>query len=263
MTTTEQELIDTMVNALREYCEDNGFKEVILGLSGGIDSALSAVLAVKALGKENVFGVIMPSMYSSQGSIDDALKLAQNLGIKTEIHSIKPLFESFMKNFEHRGDLAEENLQARLRMLILMFYSNRDGQLLLCNSNKSEAAVGYGTLYGDLAGGFNMIADLTKTNVYRVANYINKDKEIIPRETIEKAPSAELHPNQKDQDSLPDYAVLDDIIEMYLAQCALEEIYAKHGKALTDDIITRIHRAEFKRRQSPQGVQLTEHPFLN
>ncbi len=260
----EQQVIDVVTFALREYCENTGFKQVILGLSGGIDSALSAVLAVKALGAENVFGVLMPSMYSSKGSVDDALKLAQNLGIKTEKHPITPLFDNFMDTIvnDKRGDLAEENLQARLRMLILMFFSNRGGKLLLANSNKSESAVGYGTLYGDMAGGFNMIADLTKTNVYKIANYINKDSEIIPHETIEKPPSAELRPDQKDQDSLPDYEILDDIIEMHIEQQKpLEEVYAIYDKTLVDDIIKRICRAEFKRRQATLGVRLTDRSF--
>jgi NAD+ synthase (glutamine-hydrolysing) len=262
----EQQIIDVTTFALREYCENTGFKKVILGLSGGIDSALSAALAVKALGAQNVFGVLMPSMYSSQGSVDDALKLAQNLGIKTEKHPITPLFENFMDTIAHerRTDLAEENLQARLRALILMFFSNRDDKLLISTGNKSESAMGYGTLYGDLAGGFNMIADLTKTNVYRVANYINKDGEIIPHETIEKAPSAELHPGQKDQDSLPEYAVLDDIIEMYIEQNRpYEEIYQKYGKTLVDDTIKRIYRAQFKRKQCGLGVRLTERSFCS
>jgi NAD+ synthase (glutamine-hydrolysing) len=262
----EQQIIDVTTFALREYCENTGFKKVILGLSGGIDSALSATLAVIALGADNVLGVLMPGMYSSEGSVNDALKLAQNLGIKTEKYPITPLFENFMDTVVHerRQDLAEENLQARLRMLILMFFANRDGRLMLSTGNKSESAMGYGTLYGDLAGGFNMIADLTKTRVYQVAQYINREREIIPRETIEKPPSAELHPGQKDSDSLPDYAVLDDIIEMYVEQNRPhEEIYAKHDKGLVDDVIKRIYRAQFKRSQGCLGVRLTERAFFS
>lgn len=159
---------------MREYCENAGFKKVVLGLSGGIDSALTAALAVEAVGKENVLGVLMPSMFSSEGSVVDSLKLAENLGIKTVKEPITPLFDAFMKDRERLHDLAEENLQARLRALILMFYSNREGRLLLSTGNKSESAMGFGTLYGDLAGGFNMICDLTKTNVYKLSNYINR-----------------------------------------------------------------------------------------
>ena len=210
----EAQILEASVFALREYCENTGFKKVVLGLSGGIDSALTATLAVKALGAENVLGILMPSMFSSEGSITDSLKLAENLGIKTIKEPITPLFDAFMQGRERLHDLAEENLQARLRAIILMFYSNRENRLLLSTGNKSESAMGFGTLYGDLAGGYNLICDLTKTNVYKLANYLNKDKEVIPQAIIDKAPSAELHPGQKDQDRLPEYAVLDDIIEM-------------------------------------------------
>lgn len=262
----EERIFKVITFALKEYCENTGFKKVILGLSGGIDSALTAALAVNALGKENVLGVLMPSMFSSDGSVIDSVNLAQNLGIKTVKHSITPLFDNFMEKIAHerRHDLAEENLQARLRGLILMFFSNRDNYLLLSTGNKSEAAMGYGTLYGDLAGGYNLICDLTKTNVYKLSNYINRNNEIIPQEIIDKAPSAELRPNQKDQDSLPEYSVLDDIIEMYVEQMRpVEEIYQKYDKALVDDTIRKIYRAQFKRRQCCLGVRLTERAFLN
>lgn len=262
----EERIFKVITFALKEYCENTGFKKVILGLSGGIDSALTAALAVNALGKENVLGVLMPSMFSSDGSVIDSVNLAQNLGIKTVKHSITPLFDNFMEKIAHerRHDLAEENLQARLRGLILMFFSNRDNYLLLSTDNKSEAAMGYGTLYGDLAGGYNLICDLTKTNVYKLSNYINRNNEIIPQEIIDKAPSAELRPNQKDQDSLPEYSVLDDIIEMYVEQMRpVEEIYQKYDKALVDDTIRKIYRAQFKRKQCCLGVRLTERAFLN
>jgi len=252
--------------ALKEYCENTGFKKVVLGLSGGIDSALTAVLAARAIGPENVLGILMPSMYSSEGSVTDSLKLAQTLGIKTEKHPITPLFDNFMDKIAHErnGDLAEENLQARLRAVILMFFSNRDNRLLLSTGNKSEAAMGYGTLYGDLAGGLNLICDLTKTNVYKLASYINRDYEVIPQEIINKAPSAELHPGQKDQDSLPAYAVLDDIIEMYIEQNrTFEEISEKYGRELVQDTVKRIYRAQFKRKQGCLGVRLTERSFCN
>lgn len=251
---------------LKEYCENTGFKKVVLGLSGGIDSALTAVLAARAIGPENVLGIMMPSMYSSEGSITDSVKLAQILGIKTEKHSITPLFDNFMEKVGHelKGDLAEENLQARLRALILMFFSNRDNRLLLSTGNKSEIAMGFGTLYGDMAGGMNLICDLTKTNVYKLSNYINRDYEIIPQEIIDKAPSAELHPGQKDQDRLPEYAVLDDIIEMYIEQNKpFDEIAEKYGENLVQDTIRKIYRAQFKRRQACLGIRLTERAFCS
>ncbi len=260
----EAQILEASVFALREYCENTGFKKVVLGLSGGIDSALTATLAVKALGAENVLGILMPSMFSSEGSITDSLKLAENLGIKTIKEPITPLFDAFMQGRERLHDLAEENLQARLRAIILMFYSNRENRLLLSTGNKSESAMGFGTLYGDLAGGYNLICDLTKTNVYKLANYLNKDKEVIPQAIIDKAPSAELHPGQKDQDRLPEYAVLDDIIEMYIEQNRpIDEIYEKYDKSLVDDTIKKICRMQFKRYQCCLGVRLTERSFLN
>lgn len=267
----ESELLKVTTFALREYCENTGFKKVILGLSGGIDSALTAALAAKAIGAENVLGILLPSMFSSSGSIDDSLKLAQNLGIKTEKHPIIPMFDLFMDKVAHetvdtsgKEHLAVENLQARLRALILMYFSNRDNRLLLSTGNKSEAAMGYGTLYGDMAGGLNVICDLTKTNVYALSNFINKDGEIIPQEIIDKAPSAELRPGQKDQDSLPDYAVLDDIIEMYLEEGkSVDEISEKYDRNLVETTVRKIYRAEFKRRQSCLGVRLTERSFTN
>ena len=260
----EAQVVDVTTFALKEYCENTGFKKVVLGLSGGIDSALTATLAVKALGADNVLGILMPSMFSSEGSVTDSLKLAGNLGIKTVKEPITPMFDEFMKNRERLHDLAEENLQARLRALILMFYSNRENRLLLSTGNKSESAMGFGTLYGDLAGGYNLICDLTKTNVYKVANYLNKEKETIPQAIIDKAPSAELHPGQKDQDRLPEYAVLDDIIEMYVEENKpLDEIYAKYDKSLVDETIKKIYRMQFKRHQGCLGVRLTERSFCN
>jgi len=262
-----EEQIHTVITfALREYCESVGFKKVILGLSGGIDSALTAALAVDALGAENVKGVLLPSMFSSEGSITDAEKLAKNLGIKTETFSITPLFDKFINEIakERKYDLAEENLQARLRGLILMFFSNRENYLLLTTGNKSEIAMGYGTLYGDMAGGLNLICDLTKTNVYKLSNWINRNGEIIPQSTIDKAPSAELRPNQKDQDSLPEYEILDDIIELYIEQCTpIDEIYKKYEKVIVDSTIRKIYRAQFKRKQTCLGIRLSERSFTS
>ena len=260
----ESQVYDVTTFALREYCENTGLKKVVLGLSGGIDSALTATLAVEAIGKDNVLGVLMPSMFSSEGSVTDSLELAENLGIQTIKEPITPLFDAFMSGRERLHDLAEENLQARLRGLILMFYSNRENRLLLSTGNKSESAMGFGTLYGDLAGGFNMICDLTKTNVYKLSNFINRNGEIIPQAIIDKAPSAELHPNQKDQDRLPEYAVLDDIIEMYLEQnIPVEEIYKKYDKSIVDEVVRKIYRMQFKRHQGCLGVRLTERSFCN
>ncbi len=259
----EKDIVTVTTFALKEYCENTGIKKVVLGLSGGIDSALTAVLAVRALGAENVLGVMMPSMFSSTGSVTDSVELAKNLGIKTVTEPIKDLFEAFMEGRERLHDLAEENLQARLRGLILMFYSNREGYLLLSTGNKSESAMGFGTLYGDLAGGYNLICDLTKTNVYKVSNYLNKDGEVIPQAIIDKAPSAELHPNQKDSDRLPDYAVLDDIIEMYLEQNkSVDEICEKYDRAIVDEVVRKIYRMQFKRHQLCLGVRLTERAFF-
>ena len=258
----EQQIIDVITFALKEYCENTGFKKVVLGLSGGIDSALTASLAVKALGAENVLGILMPSMFSSDGSVKDSLKLAENLGIQTVTEPITDKFDCFMQGRERLHDLAEENLQARLRALILMFYSNRENMLLLSTGNKSEAAMGFGTLYGDLAGGYNLICDLTKTNVYKVSNYINKDKEIIPNEIIIKAPSAELHPGQKDSDRLPEYDILDKIIEMYLEEnCSVDEICKNFDKTIVEEVVRKIYRFQFKRHQGCLGVRLCERSF--
>ncbi len=263
---TEEQVYKVLKFALKEYMENCGFKKVILGLSGGIDSALTAVLAKDSIGAENVHTIMLPSMYSSKGSIDDSLKLVENIDISTEEISITPLFNCFMENVakENKGDLAEENLQSRIRGLILMFKSNRDGYLLLSTGNKSEVATGYGTLYGDMCGGLNLIADLTKTNVYKLSKWINRDGEIIPQNIIDKAPSAELRPNQKDQDSLPDYNILDDIIEMFFEQeLALEDIYTKYDKTLVDNLIKKFYHNEFKRRQACLGIRLTENAFCS
>lgn len=260
----EAQILDVVTFALKEYCENTGFKKVVLGLSGGIDSALTAAIAVKALGADSVTGIMMPSMYSSEGSVTDSIKLAENLGIKTITEPITPLFNAFMQGRESLHDLAEENLQARLRGLILMFYSNRENMLLLSTGNKSESAMGFGTLYGDMAGGYNVICDLTKTNIYKLSNYINKDGEIIPQAIIDKAPSAELHPGQKDQDRLPEYAVLDDIIELYVEKnIPLDKIYEKYDKQLVNEVIRKICRMQFKRYQSCLGARLTERSFAN
>ena len=261
---TEEEIYKVTTFAIREYCENTGFKNVLPGLSGGIDSALTAVLAAEAIGRENVYSIMMPSKYSSDGSIKDSDKLVKNIGINVQTVPILPLFDCFMENIakEHKMDLAEENLQSRLRGVILMFYSNRENALLLSTGNKSEVACGYGTLYGDMCGGLNVIADLTKTNVYKLSNWINRNGEVIPQEIIDKAPSAELRPNQKDQDSLPEYATLDEIIEDYIEnQLSYEELTNKYAKETVDKTLKLIYRAQFKRNQACLGIRLTENAF--
>lgn len=260
----ESKIVKAITMGLRDYCSKLGFKKVILGLSGGIDSALTAYFAAEALGAENVLAITMPSKYSSTGSVKDSEDLAQNIGVELKNISIKPMFDVFKQQLgdEVLTGLAEENLQARLRSNILMSYSNRYGYLLLSTGNKSEMAVGYCTIYGDMSGGMNLISDLPKTLVYRVCKYINRDKEIIPWAIIEKPPSAELRPDQKDQDSLPEYDVLDDIIEDYVVlNKPTAEIYAKYDKEIVDDVISKITRAEYKRRQATLGLKITSKAF--
>ncbi|MEI8378073.1 MAG: NAD+ synthase [bacterium] len=260
----EEKIIKAITMGLRDYCQKLGFKKVILGLSGGIDSALTAYFAKEALGAENILGITMPSKYSSTGSVKDSEDLAKNLDIDFKNISIAPMFDAFK---EQLGEdvitgLAEENLQARLRSNILMAYSNKGGYLLLSTGNKSELAVGYCTIYGDMSGGLSLISDLPKTFVYKVCKFINRNGEIIPNSTIEKAPSAELRPDQTDQDSLPDYEVLDDIIEDYIVlNQPTEKIYQKYGKELVDDIISKITKAEYKRKQATLGLKITPKAF--
>lgn len=259
-----EEFYKVITYYIKEYCEICGFKQVILGLSGGIDSALVATLAAAAIGAENVYTIMLPSKYSSEGSMSDSEKLVKNLGINVETIPIKSMFDCFMQDVAKASkmDLAEENLQSRLRGLILMFNSNRYNRLLLSTGNKSEIACGYGTLYGDMCGGLNPIADLTKTNVYKLSNWINRNGEIIPAEIINKAPSAELRPNQKDSDSLPEYEILDQIIEDYIEnQLSYEELIKKFDKDLVDKTLHLIYRAQFKRNQACLGVRLTENAF--
>lgn len=259
-----EEIYRVTTFALKEYCDIIGFKEVVLGLSGGIDSAVTAVLASEALGAKNVYTIMMPSKYSSEGSITDSQKLVDNLGIKVETRAIKDLFDCFMNTQDSKHDLAEENLQSRLRGLILMFNSNRYNRLLLSTGNKSEIACGYGTLYGDMCGGLNLIADLTKTNVYKLANFINRERKIIPQEIIDKPPSAELRPDQKDSDSLPEYDILDKIIEDFVEQeLPYEELINKYEKATVDKTLKLIYRAQFKRNQACMGIRLTENAFCS
>jgi len=271
----EEKLFKALALGLRDYVHKCGFKSVVLGLSGGIDSALTAVIAVEALGKENVRGVSLPSEFSSQGSLDDARILAKNLGIQYDVVPIQPMFlsaKSQLKEvFSGRAeDTAEENIQARLRAVILMGMSNKFGSLLLTTGNKSELAVGYCTLYGDMSGGLAVISDVPKTMVYRLSKWINSDKsragrerEIIPRDSITKAPSAELRPNQTDQDSLPPYETLDAILNAYVVEgkSVKEMIEAGFDEAAVKRIVRLIDFNEYKRRQAAPGLKVTSKAF--
>ena len=262
------ELYHALVLGLRDYFRKCGFKHAVLGLSGGIDSALTAVLAVEALGKENVTGVAMPGPYSSEGSVRDAKSLAETLGIKSlEIpitKSFQVMRESLSTAFAGRPeDATEENLQARLRGVTMMALSNKFGSLLLTTGNKSELAVGYCTLYGDMCGGLAVISDLPKTLVYALARWINRDREIIPSSTIEKAPSAELRPDQTDQDTLPPYDVLDAILALYVEEnLPVGEIVARgHDEHLVRRITSMVDRNEYKREQAAPGLKVTGRAF--
>jgi len=266
---TEMEAFyEALTLGLRDYMTKSGFKKVVLGLSGGIDSALVAAIAVNALGAKNVHGVTMPSHYSSTGSVEDSKKLASNLGISIDEIPIKGIFDSFESELESPfaglpKDVTEENLQARIRGTLLMAYSNKMGALLLATGNKSEIAVGYCTLYGDMNGGLAVISDLYKTTVYELSRWINRNEEIIPEEIINKAPSAELAPNQKDQDSLPEYDILDGIIKLYLEEGrGIKEIVeAGFEKETVEWVIKTINKNEYKRHQAAPGLRVTKKSF--
>ncbi len=257
----EESIFNALSLGLKDYCHKTGFKKVVLGLSGGIDSAVTAVIAAHALGPENVLGITLPSMYSSAGSVCDSEKLAANLGIDFKEIPIKEKFDTYVKGEKHM-DLAEENLQARIRANILMIYSNREGRLLLTTGNKSELAVGYCTLYGDMCGGLAVISDVPKVMVYRLANYINRNNEIIPQDIITKPPSAELRPDQKDQDTLPPYDVLDDILKDFIEDNkSITEISKKYPEEIVKDVIKKVNLSEYKRRQAALGLKVTTKAF--
>ncbi|SDC05680.1 NAD+ synthase (glutamine-hydrolysing) [Geotoga petraea] len=263
-----EQTYNAIKHGLIDYMGKNNFSKVCFGLSGGIDSALVAAIASEAIGKENVLGILMPSMYSSKGSVDDSIKLAKNYGFKTVEVPIKEIFDSFKKDLNKKMDqvagLTEENIQARIRGTIVMAYSNNYGYLALATSNKSESAVGYSTLYGDMVGGFSPIKDLYKTEVYKMANFINEKEgyDIIPNEIIMKVPSAELKPDQKDQDSLPEYELLDKILFSYIdREMSFNELTDEFNEEIVRDIIKKVDINEFKRRQSAPGIKLTERSF--
>jgi NAD+ synthase (glutamine-hydrolysing) len=265
----KMELIhDALVLGIRDFFQKQGFKKAILGLSGGLDSALVVALAAKALGAENVLGILMPSQFSSDHSISDAIASAENLGCPYHIVPIKPAFDTFDEMLkpifkDMPFDVTEENIQARCRGLIVMAISNKFGNILLNTSNKSEASVGYGTLYGDLCGSLSVIGDIYKTEAFELCRYINRDKEIIPWHTINKPPSAELRPNQQDTDSLPDYPVLDAILYQYI-ECSksAEEIIAQgFDEAIVNKTVRMVYRNDFKRFQIAPVLAISPKPF--
>ncbi|MEY2603308.1 MAG: hypothetical protein QOH31_1082 [Verrucomicrobiota bacterium] len=264
----EEEIFRALVLGVRDYFAKCGFRSAVLGLSGGIDSAVTAVIAVEALGKENVTGVSMPSSYSSSGSLDDADRVAKNLQIERLVIPIKEPFEVLKSQFKEvfaglKEDATEENMQSRLRGLILMSLSNKFGHLLLTTGNKSELAVGYCTIYGDMCGGLAVISDVPKTMIYRLAHWINRHREVIPVNSITKPPSAELKPNQTDQDTLPPYETLDAILELCVEEQLdpLEIVDRGFDPEIVRWIQRRVDINEYKRRQSALGLKVTSLAF--
>ncbi len=264
----EAEALAALELGLRDYARKCGFDKVLLGLSGGIDSALTAAIAARALGPENVLGVAMPTRYSSDGSVADAESLATNLGIDFRIVPIDDIFQAYLDGLAPvfgglEEDVTEENIQARVRAGVLMALSNKFDRLLLATGNKSEVAVGYCTLYGDMAGGLAVISDVPKTLVYDLARYLNSDQEIIPESTLTKAPSAELRPDQEDQDSLPPYETLDRIVEAWVEEHrTVEEIIAEGlDPEAVHQVVGLISGNEYKRRQAAPGIKITAKAF--
>jgi NAD+ synthase (glutamine-hydrolysing) len=257
-----------LVLGTQDYVSKNGFSKAVLGLSGGIDSALTAVIASKALGAKNVTGVLMPSPHSSEGSVQDSLSLAKNLGIKTLILPIEKAMKAYDqilgKVFKGTdSDLAEENIQARIRGNLLMALSNKKGWMVLATGNKSEFSVGYCTLYGDMAGGFAVIKDVPKIWVYKISHWVNGKKEIIPESILTKAPSAELRPDQKDTDNLPPYDLLDPILLKYIEEDKSVGKIKVSGLSTADikRVANLVDASEYKRRQGPPGVKITPKAF--
>ena len=257
-----------LVLGVRDYIEKNGFEGAVIGLSGGIDSALTLAIAVDAIGASRIEAVMMPSRYTAPMSIEDARIEAGILGVDHQLISIEPAFEAFLDSLEHEfagtvPDTTEENIQARCRGVILMAISNKKRKILLTTGNKSEMAVGYATLYGDMAGGFAPIKDVPKTLVYALARYRNTVSPVIPRRVLDRPPSAELRADQKDIDSLPSYDVLDPILELYVEQDKSPEeiIAAGFDRAVVHKVVAMVNRNEYKRRQAPPGVRVTRRAF--
>jgi NAD+ synthase (glutamine-hydrolysing) len=264
----EEDVLTSLIYGVREYFEKMKFKKAVVGLSGGLDSAMVTYIAVKALGKDNVHVVLMPSKYSSEGSVTDSEKLIKNLGISSDNVSIQPVVDETLKqltpNFKNKlGKLTGENIQARLRGVYLMAFSNNDNYLVLTTGNKSELAVGYCTLYGDMSGSLAVIADVYKSDLYRIAKFINRKKEIIPNEIILKPPSAELSPNQKDQDDLPPYELLDKILKMYLEENKeFDEIKSIiKDENVVKKVLRMVDLNEFKRRQAAPALRVSRKAF--
>lgn len=258
----EEEIFKALILGLRDYVEKNGFKKVCLGLSGGIDSSFVALIATEALGKDKVKGVFMPSRYTSQESREDVYQLVQNLGIEMIEISIDPIFEQYLKELSKifKGlpeDITEENIQSRIRGNILMALSNKFGWLVITTGNKSEMSVGYATLYGDMAGGFGVIKDVYKTQVYKIAKWASRGR--IPERVFIKPPSAELKPNQTDQDTLPPYEILDEILKRHIEKCMSEDEIVEQGfdRETVRKVLKMVKKAEFKRRQSPPGIKIS------
>ena len=264
------EVYQALITGTRDYVRKSGFKRVLIGMSGGIDSTVVATVAADALGPESVVGVAMPSRYNASESLDDARAVAKNLGIEFHVVGIEPTFDAMLSTlsgmFEGtEPNVAEENVQARIRGNILMAFSNKFGWMVLTTGNKSEMAMGYATLYGDMAGGFSVIKDVPKTLVYELARYRNTvgDAPVIPERVLDKAPTAELRPNQKDEDSLPPYAVLDPILKAYVEEDRTYDQMLQMGfdEAQVQQVITAVDRNEYKRRQSPPGIKITPRAF--
>ncbi len=265
-----QELLiyQALITGVRDYVKKNGFSGVLVGSSGGIDSALTLCIATAALGNDNVEAILMPSRFTAAMSIEDAEELANNLGIKHHCISIEPIFNAYLESLTEKfkglpTDLTEENLQSRCRGTLLMAISNKEGKLVLATGNKSEMAVGYATLYGDMCGAFAPLKDVEKTTVYRLAQLINEQSSLIPQRIITRAPTAELAYEQKDEDSLPPYEVLDDILRQYIEEDnSVDAIVASgHNRTIVCDVIKKIKRSEYKRRQAPPGIRVTTRAF--
>ena len=261
-------IFEGLALGVSDYFKKSGFSKATLGLSGGIDSAVTLAIVAKALGSENLHVLLMPSQYSSDHSVSDSVEMADILGVKYDILSINEMFDQFTKTLQSvfgnkPENVAEENIQSRIRATLLMALSNKHGHILLNTSNKSEMAVGYGTLYGDMAGGLSVLGDVYKKDVYALARHINKDGVIIPWNIINKPPSAELKPDQKDADSLPEYEVLDEILKLYIEkQLSVEQITAEgFEKPITEKIIRMVNINEYKRYQTPPILRISSKAF--